>query len=1010
MVKSIRLKAVILVSIVFSLLVPAIGSCIAQELGEIRGRIADPKGVPVPAAVVRLFSGAPGPPMETLTGEDGTFSFANLPSGAYRITVEMTGFTSATKEGVDPASPSARQLQLTLLNPPRPAAPQQAAPPARNGPASRMPQGGFREVEMTGDVTDASPLPPASQGSTPAQTDNSDVLVISGGTSANFGAIDWNDAGMRDRITDMVQRMGFGGFAISDFPERQGAGSAGAQGEGGFGGGGGRPGGPAGGGMGGGPMGGGPPGGPGMVFGGGRGMMTRQPKVSGSLFVNYRNSAVNAHPYSLSGKTLDAPLQIQNNFGASIGGALPWKPKAAQSIARAGRRMPGQSGMWFFNYEGGRNRSPFDVLATVPTSLERAGDFSQTALRSGQFAGKQVQLYDPASPSVLFAGGRIPESRMNPAATALMQFFPLPNLPGSVQNFTMQRGLMSTSDSYSFRVNSPITSKLNGGVNYSMRRADNVSSQTFPGLDTTRETRGHNLGLTGMYRYRPRLVINFRATWNRNSVLSSNPFSFANDVAGELGITGVSLDPINYGPPTLSFTNYGDLQVANPSLNRTQGITLGAGVNRMGSKHTVTGGGDITLNQRNSFGDQNARGTFDFTGLATSRFDSQGRAIAGTGYDFADFLLGYAASTSRRYGSSSNYLRNRTFNLFVQDNWRVRANITISAGLRYEFIQPFYEKYGRIVTLDLSPGFTSAAPAFPLDFGGYGTRYPKSLVYADRNNLGPRLGIAWKKKPNSRWLIRAGWGLFYNPGVYSYVVGQLVGQPPFAVNQNILTSSEYPLTLQSGFPTLPDVTVLNSYAIDPHYRLGYIQQWNLSYQAQFLRLYTLEAGYNGSKGTRLDVLRAPNRAPSGSSASDVEENRPISNAGNFVYQESSANSILHSLRVNATRRFSRGVRMDSSYTFSKSIDNASGVGGGSLVVVQDEKNLLAERSLSSFDQRHKFQLDFTTDVPFGRQRRFFSSAPSTVQGIISGWSLNGTLQMNSGTPLTARQSSSEASR
>jgi hypothetical protein len=128
----------------------------------------------------------------------------------------------------------------------------------------------------------------------------------------------------------------------------------------------------------------------------------------------------------------------------------------------------------------------------------------------------------------------------------------------------------------------------------------------------------------------------------------------------------------------------------------------------------------------------------------------------------------------------------------------------------------------------------------------------------------------------------------------------------------------------------------------------------------------------------------------------------IANAGSFVYQSSGANSVLHSLSVRLSRPFSHGFSTENSYTLGKSIDNASGIGGENLVVVQDESNIRAERSRSSFDQRHRFKSEFSFDLPLGERRRFFTGATGLVNQIISGWKLNGSYNFNSGTPLTAR--------
>ncbi len=998
MIKSIGIKKLIPGGLLLCCLAfPALSG--AQELGSIAGKVVDARGVPVPGATVSLFAQDAEASTDTLTEFDGTFSFENLPEGLYRLVVSMEGFQKTTREKINPAAEESAGLTITITRVAAAGA-GRTAPEAGARPA-QAPQGGFQQVELSAipgmerfqQELGAAGIDP---GAILGRQDNSDLLVITGNPTASMDAGDWNDPRFRDRIMGMAREMGFsimsadgsggaagrfGGFenVVAAFGG-DGGGGGGYLGIGGFGG------------------------------GMGRGGMFQQSKINGSITSTYTNSVFNARPYSITGKEVDKPVQIRNNFEVAVGGVLPsWMATSSAGAQRGGQggrgggRMNIARGQWFVSYSGSRNRNPYDSLTTVPTALERAGDFSQTFLRAGPLAGQGVVLYDPAAATpTLFQGAKIPATRLNPAAAALLQYIPLPNLPGSVQNFTMQRGLVNTSDSITARINTSISTRGTNYINYSFRRGGSISSAIFPGLDTDRGNRAQNLALGGVYRFRTTFVLNYSATFNRVRNLSSNDFAYTKDVAGQLGIKGGSRDPINFGLPTINFTNYGDLSLGTPSLNRTQTLTLRGSINKIGTRHTLQAGGDIAWNQRNTQQDSNARGTYDFTGYATSRFDAAGRPIAGSGHDLADFLLGLPYSTSRRFGSSNNYLRGKSINLYVQDNWRVRPSLSVSLGLRYEYAQPYYEKYDRIVGLDVAPGFTAVAQVFPGATGPYAGKYPRSLVRSDRNNFGPRIGIAWKPSPRSRWVFRTGYGLFFNPSVYPMIVGQLVGQPPFAVNQDILTTTSAPLTLTNGFPVDPSVTILNTYAIDPNYRIGLVHQWNLNVQTQLFRLYSLELGYNGSKGTRLDILRAPNRAPSGSLPGTTEDNRVISNAGNFVYQSSGADSIMHSATLGLGRMFSRGARVGGSYTFAKSIDNASGVGGGRLTVVQDDRNIDAERSLSSFDQRHRFNTQFSYELPLGERRKYLSNVGPFLQAIVAGWNFNGTFQLASGSPVTAR--------
>jgi hypothetical protein len=212
-----------------------------------------------------------------------------------------------------------------------------------------------------------------------------------------------------------------------------------------------------------------------------------------------------------------------------------------------------------------------------------------------------------------------------------------------------------------------------------------------------------------------------------------------------------------------------------------------------------------------------------------------------------------------------------------------------------------------------------------------------------------------------------------------------VNQPPVAFTQNLATGPSNPLTLQNGFPSIPALTILNTFAIDPKYRVPYAQQWNMDVQAQFSRVYVLDIAYNGSKGTGLTILRAPNRS---------------SNAENFIFETNGGSSIYHGMTVMLNRRFSRGFNITNSYTFSKSIDDAPSS------VAQNDADLSAERGLSNGDRRHNFQSNITYELPIGQNRKFFAGSSPKLLNFISGWTFNGTFQLASGTPLTARYISS----
>lgn len=984
---------------------------LAQEPASVGGKVTDAKGLPIPGATVRLSAGEQSKPIETLTDLDGLFVFQEVPAGVYQLTVEIVGFLKASKDAVASAEDSSRNLTIKMEGLPRPPRPNGARPTAARQEEETA---AFQAAEVT-DLPGLNQFQQETAQGVSEAAGNSqhqeNYLFINGNT-ASLDAGNWSDPGFRQQMMDSVRRMG---FQLQEFNP---AGEVGRGGMGGPGGGPGGVGGPGGGGFG------GPGGGLGFVGIGGRGFGPnfQQRKIQGSITEAFSNSALNARNYSLTGQTLPKPVRIQNNYSVTLGGVFPFLKAQTSSQrgggtggrgggARGGGRGGGLPG-WTFSWSGFRNRSPLDILTTVPTDLERAGDFSQTYVQAPVFDAATGQRSVVVQPVQLYRNANDPSSRftkigvIDPIAGRLLQYVPHANLACSpnvpcVNNYALERSLPSASDQIQANVTGlRLTSKDNLGANYSMRRGSSLGAGIFPGLDSNQTNFAQNAGISGMHTFKQRLRATWRFSVNRTRTEGTNAFAFNQNVEGDLGIQGVSQDPINWGPPTINFTNYGALSLGAPILNRNQTITAGGALNKFGGKHSFQVGGDVNWAQRNTQTDSNARGTYVFTGYGTVLLDAQGRQVAGTGSDFADFLLGLPYSTSRRYVDPSVnpqgngiYLRNRNWSIFAMDNWRPRSNLTLNLGLRYEYVGPSFEKYNRLVSLDATPGFTSVAQVFPDQTGPLsGLHFSRSLVNADRNNLAPRIGIAWKPSNRSRFVIRTGYSVGYDASGYASIVSQMVNQAPFAVAQNLPTTRSNPLTLQNGFPAIPALTILNTYAIDPNYRPAYAQQWNLDVQAQLSRLYVMNVTYSGARGTGMDILRVPNRA---------------SNASYFIYQTNGADSIYHGLNAQLTRRFSHGFNIMNSYTFSKSIDDSSG--SGRSAVAQNDANLGAERSLSSSDQRHNFQTNFTYDLPMGQNRKFFAGASNRVLNFVSGWTFNGSFTMVSGMPLTARYASSSLS-
>jgi hypothetical protein len=220
----------------------------------------------------------------------------------------------------------------------------------------------------------------------------------------------------------------------------------------------------------------------------------------------------------------------------------------------------------------------------------------------------------------------------------------------------------------------------------------------------------------------------------------------------------------------------------------------------------------------------------------------------------------------------------------------------------------------------------------------------------------------------------------------------MVGQPPFATTTQVFQSAAIPLTLENGFPVEQSDLIANTFAVNRDYHPGYAQQWTASIQETLRRQYVISVAYNGTKGTDLDVLQLPNRAPLGTPQLNVQTSLLIPNTGEFTYDNSVGNSTYNALQVQLQKRLSRGMSYQILYTFSKAIDDTSTLGGGAVLIPND---ISAERALSPTDQRHQLRVQYQFQSPVKNTTSGFRAT------LLRGWTLGGNLNATSGTPFTA---------
>ena len=908
-------------------------------------------GLPVPGATVTATQGDKR--LTAVTDMDGAYSFADLPDGQWTIRVEMQCFSPIEREiAVDPAAPSpVWDLKLLPFEQIKASAP---PPPATPSPKPETAAAAASPAPAAPTVSAAAAAPaPAPGGKKPKKSNKQEETATNGAAPANgqngFQRADLNASADGSRLTDSgagTAEMNQGasdGFLVNG-SVNNGAASNFAQSP---------------------------------AFGNYR--RGARSLYNGNLGVTLDNSYLDARPYSLTGQ--DTPRQAYNHLTAmgSFGGPLQLGHLWRQSQPN-----------FAINYQWTRNRNADTLSKLVPDSAQRAGDLS---------AG--LPAIDPTT-GALFPGSQIPQNRISPQALALLRFYPLPNLAsGGPYNYQVPVVGVNTQNSLQSRLSKTIGSKdqLFGMFSWQQSNTQNSGPNIFNFRDIS-ENSGINGTLNWSHRFGQRIFTRLTYNYNRGSTHVTPYFANLENVSAEAGITGNNQDPLNWGPPSLSFANgLTGLSDQQEQFIRTQANSLLYNMFWNHRSHNITYGFDAHRIQINALQQQNPRGAFSFTGAATAG-TSNGTAIHGS--DFADFLLGIPDTSSIAFGNPDKYFRTTNYAAYFTDDWRISSSFTLNAGLRWEYSSPIVEKYGRIVNLDIAPGYSAVSPVVASTPTGAltGRRYPDSLLEPDKTAFQPRIGVAWRPLPASSLVIRAGYGVTYNTSVYTTIAFMMAQQSPLSKSLSVANSAADPLTLANGFNVSPNVTT-NTFAIDPNFRVGYAQTWNAIVQRDLPGSMVATLTYIGTKGTRQPQEFLPNTYPAG--ASNPCPNCP---AG-YAYMTSNGNSNREAGQLQLRRRLHSGFTATLQYTFAKAIDDAAVGGGGGggrsgqapiPIIAQDWLNLAGERGLSNFDQRHlmSLQLQYTTGMGL-HGGTLLSGWRGTL---IKGWTVMANITAGSGLPLT----------
>ena len=715
---------------------------------------------------------------------------------------------------------------------------------------------------------------------------------------------------------------------------------------------------------------------------------------TGGLSVIVGNSALNARPFSITGQQLPKSAYNLVTAGVTLGGPL--------NIPHLMPRGPN----FFIAYQWTRQATAQTEQGLVPTAAERGGNLS--ALLNS--AGEPAVIVNPATGQPFAAGNVGP---VNPVATALLALYPLPNLTGS-SRYNYEVPILNSThvDAGQMRLNKGVTRKDNVDGGYAFQSIRNSNVNLFGFVDAT-DTLGMRGNVNENHRLNQRLYLTAGYVFSRLRTQVKPNFEGVTNVSGNVGIAadgaGNLQDTRDWGPPNLSFSSgIAGLNDANSAYNRNETNEGLGSVQWYRGKHNVTAGLDFQRREYNYLTQSNPRGTYTFTGAATS---GTVNAVATTGSDFADFLLGIPDTSQIAYGNADKYFRENVYALYATDDWRVRPELTINAGMRWEYGAPITELKNRLVNLDVAPGFANVAAVLASSPKGTltGTQYPTSLVRPDKLGFEPRVGVSWRPIAGSTLVIRAGYGVYDDTSVYGATALAMAQQSPLSTSlsvPNVIGHGVPCETLANGFnAACSTTTTRDTFGVDPNFRVGYAQTWQLLAQRDLPGALQATLTYLGIKGTRGVQEFLPNTYPIG--ATSPCPSCPLG----YAYRTSNGDSTRESGQVQVRRRLKNGFTASVAYTYSKSIDDDAALGGQGPVapgaaaqaaqnvqIAQNWLNLKGERGLSTFDQRHLLNasVQYTSGQGLG--------GGSLMEGwrgtLLKEWTLTTTILAGSGLPET----------
>lgn len=742
-----------------------------------------------------------------------------------------------------------------------------------------------------------------------------------------------------------------------------------------------------------------------------------------TIYEFLRNGAMDASTFGSMGNN----HLVQNNFGASFGGPLI-----------------GKKTFFFVNYEGLRLSQADAQILTVPTRAEIMGDFSMSG----------VNIYDPttAVPNPNYnpklpagpnnypytrsqlPGNQIPSDRINQKLEAfLLEVIPAPNMAmGSMSgqdsnNYLDIRNETHDNNQGTFRVDRVFSNgdllfgrySLSGENGFSPSNGSTATTENLPGFGANFDNLSQQAVITWNHSFSGSKVNSLSAAVSRLSMDHTSQNNNVNDYVSQLGIAGVNYGGKGaWGAPWFAvqgYTGIGDTFAATPMHAWDTAFEIRDALAWQHGRHGIKIGGAFDRFWWPMWGFFQNRGYYQFTnGYTTDKGINDG-----TGSALASLLLSLPTVKQRQAGVPQMDLKNWDANAFIEDTWQVNSLTTLSLGVRYEYSSPLYDDLYTNSNLIFSNGVPSV-------FVGGQNGYPSGLMYSNKHNFAPRLGLA-RQIPRFGIVWHAAYGIFFTPVDGNTWCNQRHNVPyvfPETQQADNFTppAALYNTGLNFGTPVLGTgplpATTVSFTAFDPHAAAQYIQQWNTYVEKSLGSSTSLQIGYVGVRGFHLQRAHLINNATPGpgplgprrpfKTLSFVSDTNIATSDGstNFVYQsnafpvstinllENSAQSWYDAGYINVRRRYSHGLSLLANYTLSKNITNAPDFRSpmDESAIPQNNSDLAAERG-PGCDVRHRFALSAVYDLPTLATAKW--TRISTAN-----WHLSTVYQAESGMPFT----------